>query len=46
MDQARQMQQAQDRIAGRRGRAASILSGERGDLASPPTTGAKTLLGS
>lgn len=46
MDQARQMQQAQDRLAGRRGRAAAILTGQRGDLASPPTTGAKTLLGS
>lgn len=44
MDVARQRQQAMDELAGRRGRAASILTGPMGDLA-PPTTGAKTLLG-
>ena len=44
MDKARQRQQATDELAGRRGRAASILTGPAGDLA-PPTTGAKTLLG-
>ena len=46
MDNARQQQQAQDRLAGRRGRAASILTGAAGDLSTPPTTGAKQLLGS
>lgn len=44
MDNARQRQQAQDALAGRRGRAAMILTSPMGDLA-PPPTGAKTLLG-
>lgn len=46
IDTARQQQQAQDRLAGRRGRAASILTGVSGDLTTPPTSGAKQLLGS
>lgn len=46
VDTARQAQQSQDRLAGRRGRAASILTGAAGDLTTPPTTGAKQLLGS
>lgn len=46
VDTARQSQQAQDSMAGRRGRAASILTGVSGDLTTPPTTGAKQLLGS
>jgi hypothetical protein len=46
LDNARQAQQAQDRLAGRRGRAASILTGVGGDLSTPPTSGAKQLLGS
>ncbi len=45
MDDARQRQQAQDVMAARRGRAATILTGPMGDLAAPPT-GTKTLLGS
>lgn len=44
MDNARQRQQAMDELAGRRGRAASILTGPSGDLA-PTSTGAKQLLG-
>ena len=45
MDTARQMQQAEDKFAGRRGRAANILTGNQGDLATPQTA-TKTLLGS
>ena len=45
VDVARQMQQAQDAAAGRKGRAATILTSQAGDLAAP-TTAAKTLLGS
>lgn len=45
IDQARQAQQSQDVLAGRRGRAATILTGSQGDLAAP-TTGTKQLLGS
>lgn len=44
IDEARQRRMAADELAGRRGRAASILTGPMGDLA-PPPTGAKTLLG-
>lgn len=44
MDNARQRQRDMDALAGRRGRAAMILTGPTGDLA-PPTTGTKTLLG-
>lgn len=44
MDNARQRQQDADALAGRRGRAAMILTGPSGDLA-PATTGAKQLLG-
>jgi hypothetical protein len=45
IDDARQRQLAADSVAGRRGRAASILTGAAGDLSTPPTTGTKTLLG-
>jgi len=45
VDMARQKQQAEDMAAGRKGRAATILTSQGGDL-SPPTTAAKTLLGS
>ena len=43
MDKARQNQSAQDILAGRKGRAANILTGAAGALA-PPTT-SKTQLG-
>ena len=46
IDDARQRQQLGDALAGRQGRAASILTGAAGDLSTPPTTGTKTLLGS
>jgi len=45
IDEARQRQQAQDVLAGRKGRAATILTGAQGDLSTPPTA-VKTLLGS
>jgi len=45
IDAARAARQKQDDVIGRRGRAASILTGIGGDLTSPPTT-TKTLLGS
>jgi hypothetical protein len=45
IDTARQQQQAYDQQAGRRGRAADILTGDKGDM-SAPTTGTKQLLGS
>lgn len=45
IDEARQRQQAQDKLAGRQGRAATILTGAQGDLTTPPTA-TKTLLGS
>ena len=45
VDMARQKQMAEDAAAGRKGRAATILTSQAGDLA-PPTTSAKTLLGS
>jgi hypothetical protein len=38
------MQMSQDVLAGRKGRAATILTSQQGDLV-PPTTGTKTLLG-
>jgi hypothetical protein len=38
------MQMSQDVLAGRKGRAATILTSQLGDLV-PPTTGTKTLLG-
>jgi hypothetical protein len=38
------MQMSQDVLAGRKGRAANILTGPQGDLATP-MTGTKTLLG-
>ena len=44
LDVARQAQQAQDKLASAKGRAATILTGSQGDL-SAPTTGAKQLLG-
>jgi len=44
IDTARQAQQSRDAVAGRRGRAATILTGAQGDL-SAPTTGTKQLLG-
>lgn len=44
VDTARQAQQAQDKMAGAKGRAATILTGSQGDLAAP-TTGTKQLLG-
>jgi hypothetical protein len=45
IDAARQAQPAQDKMAGRQGRAATILTGSQGDLAAP-STGTKQLLGS
>jgi len=45
IDSARQAQQNQDRMAGRQGRAANILTGQQGDLVAPQT-GTKQLLGS
>lgn len=45
IDTARQMQMDRDVRAGRKGRAASILTGASGDLVAP-TTATKTLLGS
>mgnify|MGYP006933436605 CR=1 FL=1 len=45
LDVARQQQQTQDKVAGRQGRAASILTSTAGDL-TPVQTGTKTLLGS
>ena len=44
IDSARQAQQSRDSVAGRQGRAASILTGATGDL-SMPATSTKTLLG-
>lgn len=44
IDTARQMQMSQDVLAGRKGRAATILTSQQGDLTTP-TTGTKTLLG-
>lgn len=38
------MQMSQDVLAGRKGRAATILTSQQGDLTTP-TTGTKTLLG-
>jgi hypothetical protein len=47
IDTARQSQQSQDANAGRKGRAATILTGNQGDLSTPVTTsGTKQLLGS
>lgn len=47
IDTARQSQQAMDRDAGRKGRAATILTGSQGDLSQPAvTSGTKQLLGS
>lgn len=46
IDDARQKQQSSDKDAGRKGRAATILTGEQGDLSTPTTTsGAKKLMG-
>jgi hypothetical protein len=44
IDMARQAQQVGDAMAGRRGRAATILTGPTGDLAAPETA-TKRLLG-
>lgn len=44
IDSARQAQQSRDVVAGRQGRASSILTGATGDLAMPATS-TKTLLG-
>lgn len=44
VDTAKQRQRDEDVLAGRRGRAAMVLTGQAGDL-SPPPTGTKTLLG-
>lgn len=45
IDNARQAAMAADALAARKGRAASILTGNQGDLTAPPTSGAKQLLG-
>lgn len=44
IDSAKQKQVAQDELAGRKGRAAALLTGGSGDLA-PMDTGTKKLLG-
>lgn len=44
IDTARQQAMSRDVLAGRKGRAANILTSQSGDLV-PPTTGTKTLLG-
>lgn len=44
VDNARASRQAQDAAIARRGRAASILTSDQGDLTAP-NTGTKTLLG-
>jgi hypothetical protein len=46
IDAAKQQQQAQDRLAGRKGAGSAILTGAAGDLSTPPTSAAKQLLGS
>ena len=45
IDNARDKAMAEDAYAKRRGMAANILTGQKGDLAAPPTS-TKTLLGS
>lgn len=45
VDVAKDRAMAMDKLAGRRGRAASILTGSQGDLTAAPTA-TKTLLGS
>ena len=45
IDAARASRQKQDDVIGRKGRAASILTGVEGDLTTPPAS-SKTLLGS